>query len=551
MPLKLSATKLLQFEGKYEAVKNGRRVLFPFANVCVFVFLFSCFATECCQGAIVRYQEENNSSSKENEYSVLGLTDHEFRQWLSEPNTPDFEARLFRVLKRLSRVGLNRWLSKTKLLDSVLQKSDQVHRYLMEGSILSIKTLKNIAPGRSDDSCYEVVFEHPEKGSQGRFVVWVSDLPEYLKNLVPESGTLNFRPDFAGDSERSSKRQVDLDLGDSMALNGKSLSFQFNAQAEGVLLGRSDGKRGLSGFSRLKKSGHIPVFVSRRLEWRPKDFQKVKAFVEKFLEASGRKEPDQYQSNLARSLTRLGRNGVDVSIFGQPILKSSKRMDARQGEVFHQMLLGLGLKDGSNLAKQEEGTPISLDVVKAIRDYNRLRPLWIQFTGNVVQVVQVPLNSDDLGRLQGLDSYFLIHMRIPISNKINIRFEKGLKRSYQNSFPITVAVAKLPAGLEPGSGRRSLLKVRGYFFRLWRYQSAATIGDRTEQIVPFIVADLIKPGASETVPVDQHPLATILLIPIGLAVFGLALAGVVGFYSKKSPRIKDRTKFRVGKTNER
>lgn len=113
-------------------------------------------------------------------------------------------------------------------------------------------------------------------------------------------------------------------------------------------------------------------------------------------------------------------------------------------------------------------------------------------------------------------------------------------RKFRNSFPVTVCTKRLPEGVEPGTNLKIPLEIRGFYFKLWSFQTDQTkeISEENRQTNPLFVAASVSIDESAG---SSWPISAFNFTVMGAALLlcgGMAVWHHLGRYRSALPQRK-------------
>ena len=112
--------------------------------------------------------------------------------------------------------------------------------------------------------------------------------------------------------------------------------------------------------------------------------------------------------------------------------------------------------------------------------------------GTVRRIAKVHVNEPELQERFGIQHYYQVDMFVPL-DRLSIRLgETSASQegpAFNNTYPATVCVLKLPAGVQEGDDLELFLRIEAVFFKLWAYRSEymSSFDDRQLQIGPLLI----------------------------------------------------------------
>ncbi len=247
----------------------------------------------------------------------------------------------------------------------------------------------------------------------------------------------------------------------------------------------------------------------------------------------------------------LGDLKMDVGLL--ETIQNSKPLRGEEYEAFYQMLAAAGRTAAGELSrraynqlvhdakqlgdKQREieaaGLPLSEDdrieeaVLETRLDYMRKNashpfvPLvehpdrfngeLIMLRGTAYRIVKVRINESEIRKRFGIDHYYQIDMRVNLEHKVKLitsrtaegEEDKIREEKIVTQHPATFCALSLPPGMPTGDHLLEPIRVAGFYFKNWQYQTAEMRGDQAaERVAPMLIGrapvwDVRKPSELE------------------------------------------------------
>ena len=199
----------------------------------------------------------------------------------------------------------------------------------------------------------------------------------------------------------------------------------------------------------------VPVFVCNRVSWFP---------------VVGSDE-------ILPSHLLLAEQGVDLSALDVLRAAHGRRLSSTESRFFYQFL---------RAAKAVGESPDLLDNIETIEFLDLFRS-WKKSTGQVVEiegvvrrVIPLAITAERQSEI-GAQQIYELDMYVPLDRTIKVRDVE-----YDSRFPVTVQMLSLPLPIEEMKGER--IRVKGFFYRFWNYQSVHTreVGS-PGQMAPLVI----------------------------------------------------------------
>jgi len=251
-------------------------------------------------------------------------------------------------------------------------------------------------------------------------------------------------------------------------------------------------------FGEQFSSDAMPVFVAKRFAWHP--------------------QQESESLNVDASQVTLSKAGVDISLLDVVKSRRSQPIGVREGVCFWQMLSACD-QQGMEVPKPRIGFPDMLrDPIKNVGKATSIR-------GRVRQCVPVKVTDPDVLELLGTDTWYQLTVFPDLDGKpVRVGVRDGDAEVYQNAFPVTVCVVKLPTGFDTQSIVGQVFQYSGFFYRIWSYPSERTEkSDLDGQPSPLMMAASIL--KVESTVGQLRTLLSAVLLAIGMAVAFLCWYG--------------------------
>jgi len=272
----------------------------------------------------------------------------------------------------------------------------------------------------------------------------------------------------------------------------------------------------------LKLANSQLVFATPALEWRP-DQPNPSYHI----------GPDQL------ALSKLG---LDVSLWDDVRHTNDQPLTAADREGFYQLLAALSRPDGRQLRSQ---TKNPLDVVPLLKNPANHFGQILPVQGIARRALKVAVTDADIQTRLGINHYYEIDLFVPlVGPKLQFEGDKkgGPKAVYENTFPVTLIVPALPAGLPEGENLHERVRADGVFFKIWTYRSGYTSRVGQLQRAPLFVSANVR--FMRAAPTANWVTSSLVLVVLALT---LGVAAVIAWaYGREDPlgrkKIGGRTK---------
>ncbi|MEM9588561.1 MAG: hypothetical protein AAGA03_14860, partial [Planctomycetota bacterium] len=199
----------------------------------------------------------------------------------------------------------------------------------------------------------------------------------------------------------------------------------------------------------------------------------------------------------------LSKQGVDLGEIDGLSARNGKPLSAKDTSLFYSMLRS------ADALKADATSPQAVRPIELLKDPKSLIGHWISVPVQIVRITRVLVPANERVARQQLDAdhYYQLDA-IGSLDKTAIRIEPpdgGSPIVIRNRYPISIVTKTLPATLREAmrddqgnvtgiSTRRSSVTARGFFFRLWSYESEF-MNQRGggDQVGPLIIAADLSP----------------------------------------------------------
>jgi hypothetical protein len=153
------------------------------------------------------------------------------------------------------------------------------------------------------------------------------------------------------------------------------------------------------------------------------------------------------------------------------------------------------------------------------------------------RVLRVDVPDVDIRRRFGFDHYYEVDLSLPLDQTIKLATDPQDKSKaivYENSFPATICVRELPAGLSVGDDIRQSIVAKAVFFKLWLYQSGYTKEAGVAQPAPLFLARSLELLAVE----EPSSFWADVVVGLAMAIVALLFVGVILWYRQSDRAAK-------------
>ena len=120
----------------------------------------------------------------------------------------------------------------------------------------------------------------------------------------------------------------------------------------------------------------------------------------------------------------------------------------------------------------------------------------IMLRGTAYRIVKVRINEPEIRQRFDIDHYYQIDMRVNLEHKVKLvtsRTEEGETEEMRDEkivtqHPATFCALSLPPGMPTGDNLLEPIRVAGFYFKNWQYQTAQMRGDQAaERVAPMLI----------------------------------------------------------------
>ena len=261
--------------------------------------------------------------------------------------------------------------------------------------------------------------------------------------------------------------------------------------------------------------------------------------------------PEVVSSSLGVSdgLVALAGMGMDVSLFDDVRSRNRRSLGSQERDCFYRLLELLGGETQPAQAIQ----PGPVELIELLRSPQQHHGDYLDVKGTVRRITRIEIPDKDVQLRFGIQHYYQMDLFMPLGDqtiqiKLNPNDEQGLK--FTNQFPLVACVQQLPPhlasaqrqleeGTYAGSMLNEAIRLRGFFFKIWGYQSSFSSTDDTprRQLSPMILA--FEPEVVDLETGQDGPLGLVLSV-----LFAAVLLGIWLFTWRSGRRSRDVLKAR-------
>ena len=187
--------------------------------------------------------------------------------------------------------------------------------------------------------------------------------------------------------------------------------------------------------------------------------------------------------SLTRDWALLASQGFDVSLLGQVRSLHREPLLAADQQAFYGML-----RAASRLAEEPTPAPLEADAAALLRDAEESIGRYVRLDCQSVRLTRIAITTPELQTAVGADHYWQLDAQGDLGNVV-IQIESAEANAepamFHNRYPVSIVTLRLPdflrqlvaadAAVEAHQSNVSLvsrqLRVEGFFYRLWSYDS--------------------------------------------------------------------------------
>ncbi len=241
----------------------------------------------------------------------------------------------------------------------------------------------------------------------------------------------------------------------------------------------------------------------------------------------------------------LANSGVDLSQLGDLDKLDRQPLSDSDSSLFYPMI---GAADIQNVDREKNAglfeeihsmrkSKLDVSPVDLLENPINYTGEWIRLDVETVRVTRVVVQSPERQRQVGSEHYYEIDAVGDLGNvQLEIEVPGGERVTMENRYPVTIITAHLPDFLKPSDGDDEQLvftgivpiRVEGFFYRLWSYESDLMQSHGGKQFAPLIIAGVIEDRRSNsTDPMGVQAIGNIAAIGVIAAIVGVIIFGVI------------------------
>ncbi|MCM2373151.1 hypothetical protein [Aporhodopirellula aestuarii] len=239
----------------------------------------------------------------------------------------------------------------------------------------------------------------------------------------------------------------------------------------------------------------------------------------------------------------LSLQGVDLSRLAEVNELDREPLSESDSAVFYPMIGAAGVVSGDapkneklrNAIQRMKATVIDASPVDLLQNPGGFIGDWIRLDVETVRITRVAVETEQRRREIGGDHYYEIDA-IGDLGAVQLQIEVPDREPVvmENRYPVTIVMATLPDFLRTDTdGSEQLvstfnraIRVEGFFYRLWSYESDFMQQHGGKQFAPLIVAGVI----TDLRPTSDDPMGVQMIGQIAAVAVIAALLGAIAFH---------------------
>lgn len=241
----------------------------------------------------------------------------------------------------------------------------------------------------------------------------------------------------------------------------------------------------------------------------------------------------------------LAQSGVDLSRLTDIIRLDRQPLSDADSPLFYPMIRAAAVSRSQaeldpqlrDAVREMRESTVAVSPVDLLQNPNQFTGDWIGLDVETVRITRIAVESSQRRREIGGDFYYEIDAIGDLGNvSLKIEVPGGEPIMMEHRYPVTIVAAELPPFLLPGVGNEEQLvltrsvpiRVNGFFYRLWSYESDLMKSHGGKQFAPLIIAGVIedrRSGSSD--PMGVQAIGNIAAVGVIAAIIGVILFGVI------------------------
>ena len=243
---------------------------------------------------------------------------------------------------------------------------------------------------------------------------------------------------------------------------------------------------------------------------------------------------------ITEGMVALAGMGMDISLFDNVRSRNRRSLGVHERDCFYRLLELVAGKIPSSWTIQAR----PMELTELLRSPQHHHGDYLDLKATVRRITRIEIPDRDVQIRFGMQHYYQMDLFMPLGDqtiqiKLNPNDQQGL--TFTGQFPLVACVHQLPArlalaqkqldeGSYAGSMLNETIRIKGFFFKIWGYQTSYSSADDTprRQLSPMILA--FEPEVVDLDTRRDSPLGLVLSV-----LFAVILAGI-WFFSWRSNR---------------
>ena len=210
----------------------------------------------------------------------------------------------------------------------------------------------------------------------------------------------------------------------------------------------------------------VPTFVASSIAWHPSQVSET--------------------LGVSESHVLLAGLGMDLRLLDD--VHDRRGLLAEDREGFYRLLAAVDRIEPADLSRRvDKDTELRLLLDR--QEYPRQRGELVALTGNVKRAIRITVEGEDIVERLGFDHYYELNIFLDESVQLKRRADDQDPLLYPR-YPVVCCVRSLPPGMPEGDEVDEAVRVIGFFFKLYGYETQYTNAQSGEprQLSPLLVA---------------------------------------------------------------
>lgn len=209
----------------------------------------------------------------------------------------------------------------------------------------------------------------------------------------------------------------------------------------------------------------VPIFVASSIAWHPS-------------------RPD-LALGVTESHVLLARFGMDLRLLDG--VRDRQGLVAEEREGFYQLLAAVSQVERSELFRRVK-QDTELRQILDEQEYPQQRGELVALTGNAKRIVRIAIEAQDIRERLGIDHYYEINLFVDESVQLK-RWVDDTEPMHYARYPVVCCARKLPPGMPEGDEINEAVRIAGFFFKLYAYETEFTNAQagQPRQMSPLLI----------------------------------------------------------------